>query len=138
MNPQWVCRSIVRKSGEIIGHILVIDNNPITNEKNQTAILKIFAARAGAEIERMKAEEKLKIANSELEILLKESEERFRDLFEQAPIAYVHEGLDSKFIKANRAALEILGVRPDEVPYTYGKTLGAGYPGCPAPRERSI
>jgi formate hydrogenlyase transcriptional activator len=111
------------KSGEIIGHILVIDNNPITNEKNQTAILKIFAARAGAEIERMKAEEKLKIANSELEILLKESEERFRDLFEQAPIAYVHEGLDSKFIKANRAALEILGVRPDEVPLTYGRTL---------------
>ena len=111
------------KSGEIIGHILVIDNNPITNEKNQTAILKIFAARAGAEIERMKAEEKLKIANSELEILLKESEERFRDLFEQAPIAYVHEGLDSKFIKANRAALEILGVRPDEVPFTYGRTL---------------
>ena len=98
-------------------------NNPITTEKNQTAILKIFAARAGAEIERMKAEEKLKIANSELEILLKESEERFRDLFEQAPIAYVHEGLDSKFIKANRAALEILGVRPDEVPFTYGKTM---------------
>jgi len=111
------------KSGEVIGHILVIDNNPITNEKNQTAILKIFAARAGAEIERMKAEEKLKIANSELGVLLKESEERFRDLFEQAPIAYVHEGLDSKFIKANRAALEILGVRPDEVPFTYGRTL---------------
>ena len=111
------------KSGEIIGHILVIDPDPITSEKNQTAILKIFAARAGAEIERMKAEEKLKIANSELEVLLKESEERFRDLFEEAPIAYVHEGLDSKFIKANRAALRILGVRPDEVPFTYGRTL---------------
>ena len=116
------------KSGEVIGHILVIDNDPITNEKNQTAILKIFAARAGAEIERMKAEEKLKIANKELEILLKESEERFRDLFEQAPIAYVHEGLDSKFIKANRAALRILGVRPDEVPYTYGKTMAPDTP----------
>jgi formate hydrogenlyase transcriptional activator len=111
------------KSGEIIGHILVIDPNPITNEKNQTAILKIFAARAGAEIERMRAEEKLKIANAELKILLTESEERFRDLFEEAPIAYVHEGLDSKFVKANRAALKILGVRPHEVPYTYGKSL---------------
>src|SRR5690349_10718888 len=75
------------KSGEIIGHILAIDPNPVTAEKNQTAILKIFAARAGAELERMKAEAKLKIANAELEVLLNESEERFRDLFEEAPIA---------------------------------------------------
>ncbi|MFC0771955.1 sigma-54-dependent Fis family transcriptional regulator [Terrimonas alba] len=116
------------KSGEIIGHILALDPQPVTTEKNQTSILKIFAARIGAEMERMKAEEKLKIANAELQILLKESDQRYRDLFEEAPIAYVHEGLDSKFIKANRAALRILGVRPDEVPYTYGKTLAPDTP----------
>lgn len=116
------------KSGEIIGHILVIDPNPITSEKNQTAILKIFAARAGAEIERLKAEEKLKIANAELQVLLQESDQRYRDLFEEAPIAYVHEGLDSKFIKANRAALRILGVRPEEVHGTYGKSLAPDTP----------
>jgi formate hydrogenlyase transcriptional activator len=110
-------------SSEVIGHIIAVDPNPVTSEKNQTAILKIFAARAGAEIERMKAEQKLKKANAELKILLKESEERFRDLFEEAPIAYVHEGLDSKFIKANRAALKALGVKPEEVPLMYGKTL---------------
>jgi formate hydrogenlyase transcriptional activator len=109
------------KSGEIIGHILAIDPNPVTTEKNQTAILKIFAARAGAELERMRAEEKLKIANANLEVLLKESEERFRDLFEEAPIAYVHEGLDSKFIKANRAAMRILGIKAEDIPTTYGK-----------------
>jgi formate hydrogenlyase transcriptional activator len=116
------------KTGEIIGHILVVDPDPITTEKNQTSILKIFAARAGAEMERMKAEERLKIANAELKVLLKESEERYRDLFEEAPIAYVHEGLDSKFIKVNRAAMRILGVRPDEVSSTYGKSLIPGSP----------
>ena len=116
------------KSGEIIGHILALDPQPVTTEKNQTSILKIFAARIGAEMERMKAEEKLKIANAELQVLLKESDQRYRDLFEEAPIAYVHEGLDSKFIKANRAALRILGVRPDEVPYTYGKSLAPNTP----------
>lgn len=73
-------------------------------------------------------EEKLKNANARLEELLKESEERFRDLFEEAPIAYVHEGLDSKFIKANRAALRILGVTPEEVPFTYGKSLAPETP----------
>ena len=63
-----------------------------------------------------------------MQIKLKESEKRFRDLFEEAPIAYVHEGLDSKFIKANRAALRILGVRPEDVPNTYGKTMAPDTP----------
>lgn len=112
------------KSGEIIGHILALDPDAVTTEKNQAAILKIFAARAGAEIERVKAEKKLKEtlmdANVQLQVRLKESEQRYRDLFEEAPIAYVNEGLDSKFITANQAALKMLGIKEDEVRDTYG------------------
>jgi formate hydrogenlyase transcriptional activator len=52
-----------------------------------------------------------------------QSEERFRDLFDEAPIAYVHEGLDSRFIQANRTAMRILGLRPEEVNGTFGKSL---------------
>ncbi|QEC70064.1 PAS domain S-box protein [Panacibacter ginsenosidivorans] len=115
-------------TGEVMGHIIAVDPNPITLEKNQTAVLKIFANRAGAELDRLAAQKKLEEANAQLKILLKESEERFRDLFEEAPIAYVHEGLDSKFIKANRAALRILGVKPEEVPYTYGKKMAPDTP----------
>jgi formate hydrogenlyase transcriptional activator len=115
------------KSGEIIGHILALDPESVTTEKNQAAILKIFAARAGAEIERMKAEKKLKEtlmdANVQLQLKLKESEQRYRDLFEEAPIAYVNEALDSKFITANQAALKMLGVRNDQVQDTYGFSL---------------
>lgn len=115
------------KSGEIIGHILALDPDTVTTEKNQTAILKIFAARAGAEMERIKAENKLKEtlmdANVQLQLKLKESEQRYRDLFEEAPIAYVNEGLDSKFITANRAALQILGVREEDIPDTQGFSL---------------
>lgn len=51
---------------------------------------------------------------------LAESEERFRDLFDEAPIAYVNEGLDSKFIRANRTALKTLGLTEDQVEGTYG------------------
>lgn len=119
---------IYLSNGEVLGHIAVFDTKPMTVSTKQLNILKIFASRAGAEIERKVADEKLRAANAELEVLLKESEERFRDLFEEAPIAYVHEGLDSKFIKANKAALRILGVRPDEVPHTYGKTLAPDTP----------
>jgi PAS domain S-box-containing protein len=115
-------------SGDVIGHIAALDDKPMSNEMNQSSILKIFAARAGAEMDRIKAEEKLKLAKLELEILLAESEGRFRDLFEEAPIAYVHEGLDSKFIKANRVALKTLGVKPDEVLEVYGRDLVAKTP----------
>jgi formate hydrogenlyase transcriptional activator len=111
-------------TGEILGHIAALDNKPMQETKEQTSILKIFAARAGSEIERLRSEEKLmqvlEKANTELQEKLKDSEERFRDLFEEAPIAYVHEGIDSKFIKANRAALRTLGVKPEEVKDTYG------------------
>src|SRR5277367_1501896 len=51
--------------------------------------------------------------------------DQFPDLFEEAPIAYVHEALDSRFIRANRAALNLLGIRPEEVSATYGKSLVA-------------
>jgi len=110
-------------TGEIIGHIIAVDPNPVTSENNQTAILKIFSSRVGAELDRMKDEEKLKQANAKLEELLAESEERFRDLFEKAPIAYVHEGIDSRFIKANAAAMRILGIRPDQIDGTYGSSF---------------
>jgi formate hydrogenlyase transcriptional activator len=114
-------------TGEILGHIAALDDKPMNESHNQTSILKIFAARAGSEIDRIKAEKRLKetleSANIKLQLQLKESEERFRDLFDEAPIAYVHEGLDSKFIRANRAALRILGVKPEEVHEMYGLSL---------------
>ena len=37
---------------------------------------------------------------------MKENEERLRDLFDEAPIAYVYEGLDSKLLRVNRTAMK--------------------------------
>ncbi len=45
---------------------------------------------------------------------LRQSEERFRDYFEEAPIAYVVSS-KSGIIRANRTAAEILGVKPEEI-----------------------
>ena len=50
-------------------------------------------------------------------------EERLRDLFDEAPIAYVNEGIDTKFIRANRTALRTLGITADQVEGTYGRTF---------------
>ncbi len=96
--------------GQHLGHLCVFDTKPMPSEPRKLALFRIFAARAAAELARLR-----------LERTLGESEERFRDLFDEAPIAYVHEGLDSRFIRANRAAMRTLGIQPEDVPTTVGR-----------------
>jgi PAS domain S-box-containing protein len=74
-----------------------------------------------AELERIerRISEQFSWANEELA----QSEERFRDLFDEAPIGYVHEDLDSRFIQANRTAMRLLGVKPEEIAGMSGKSL---------------
>ncbi|MEK7833216.1 MAG: sigma 54-interacting transcriptional regulator, partial [Acidobacteriota bacterium] len=55
-------------AGGLIGHLAVIDDQPMDAPRGMD-ILKIFAARAGAELERMKAESELRLAMAEVEQL---------------------------------------------------------------------
>jgi PAS domain S-box-containing protein len=103
-------------SGHVIGHLVTFDDKPMPEDPLALSVLEIFAQRAAVELERTRAYDHLKQQHQE-------SEERFRDLFDEAPIAYVHEGLDTKFIRANRAAMRILGIRPEEIEGTYGRTF---------------
>ncbi len=50
---------LINSSGTILGHLVVIDEIPIEDGSTELSILKIFAARAAAELERQKVEEKL-------------------------------------------------------------------------------
>ncbi|HVU94447.1 MAG TPA: sigma 54-interacting transcriptional regulator [Puia sp.] len=71
----WVAVPIYSpSSGLVIGNIAAFDKVAMTDDKNQTAILRIFAARAGAEIDRLNAWRKLELANDELRSRLKEIE----------------------------------------------------------------
>jgi PAS domain S-box-containing protein len=81
-------------------------------EPRKLFIFRIFAARATAELLRLRAER-----------MLAESERRFRDLYEEAPIAYIYEDLESRFVRANAAACRLLGIKPDEVAGTMGVSL---------------
>ena len=95
--------------GKVLGHLAVFDDRSMPEEPRKLLIFRIFAARAAAELARL-----------HLEWELRASEERLRDLYEEAPIAYVKEDLQSRFISANRAALRILGIKPEEVPGLVG------------------
>jgi formate hydrogenlyase transcriptional activator len=100
------------RDGQVLGHLAVMDTKPMREDPRVLSIFQIYGARAGAELERLRIEAALKL-----------SEQNLRDLFEEAPIAYVNEGLDTRFIRANRTALRILGINPDEVARTYGRDL---------------
>jgi signal transduction histidine kinase len=52
---------------KILGHLAVLDDRPMHREPYETSILQIFAARAGAELERKRALEALQQAHDELE-----------------------------------------------------------------------
>jgi PAS domain S-box-containing protein len=100
--------------GQHLGHLAVFDERPMPEEPRRLFIFHMFAARAAAELERLRAEQRLQA-----------SEQRYRELFDEAPIAYVHEDLESRFLSANRAAQRILGVKPEEVPGFVGLSLVA-------------
>jgi len=99
-------------AGRIRGHLAVFDERPMSPEPRRLFIFRIFAARAAAELARLRLERRLG-----------DSEQRYRDLYDEAPIAYVKEDLESRFISANRAAMRILGIKPDEVAGAMGMSF---------------
>jgi PAS domain S-box-containing protein len=116
-----------------LGTLCIIDREPRELTQPKTEMLAKLArtvvdlmelrlsARKIADLEtkqRLMSEE-LRQANE----ALGESEERFRDLFDEAPVAYVHELVDSRLIRANRSAMRILGLTPQDIPGTFGKSL---------------
>ncbi len=98
--------------GEVLGHLAVFDTAPTRDAERGISIMQIFAARAAAELERIRAER-----------MLRTSEQQFRDLYEEAPIAYIYEDTSSRFVSANRAAMTLLGLKPEDVPGTLGLSL---------------
>ena len=54
-------------SNRLIGHICILDDKPLLQEQRARSVLKIFAARAAAELERRLAEQALIQTNQELE-----------------------------------------------------------------------
>src|SRR5262249_44730744 len=89
-------------------------------ERLRRELIEQVAAAVAAALDNCLAHEELRRQSKQA---LAESEELFRDFFDEAPIAYVHEGFDPRFIRANRTAMRILGIKPEEIAGTYGKSF---------------
>lgn len=92
------------REGGILGHLAVFDERPMPAEPQRGFIFQIFAARATAERERMRAEQRLE-----------ESERRYRDLYENAPNAYISVDTDGRILSVNRRVTEMLGYAAEEL-----------------------
>src|SRR5262245_47458508 len=108
---------VVDSQGHVLGSLSVYDERPMPAEPRRLFILRIFAARAAAEFERLRAEQRLQ-----------ESEARYRDLFDNAPNAYWLVGTDGRVLHANRRAAELLGRPLDEIVGSLTPSFGADTP----------
>jgi PAS domain S-box-containing protein len=112
------------REGNILGHLAVFDERPMPAEPRRLFLFQIFAARATAERERLRAEQRLQ-----------ESEARYRDLYENAPNAYLIVGTDGRVLGANRRLAEMLGYPVAEL---VGAVVHAFLADTPAGKTRSL
>jgi PAS domain S-box-containing protein len=97
--------------GEPIGLVSVMSRGALENEALVEAMLKIFAARIGAEIERRRAEEDLRLQVERLRV----SEAQYRAMFDAAVDALVLRDAEYRVVDVNPAFLTRTGFRREEV-----------------------
>ncbi|WP_392533918.1 PAS domain S-box protein [Nostoc sp. C117] len=108
--------------GNSIGSLCIVDKKPIDQPDKFEGILKVFAARASAELQRKRAQEALQQLNRDLEVRveqrtleLQESEAELRAIFNQAAVGIKLESLDGRFLKVNQKLCEILGYSQEDL-----------------------
>ncbi|MFN6499926.1 MAG: PAS domain S-box protein [Nostoc sp. DedQUE01] len=95
---------LTSSSGEIIGHLAVIDVKPMQPDPGRELIVKIFAARAGAELERKQAE-----------AALQQSELKFRTIVEKVNDMLFVISPDGVFNYISPNILKATGFAPSEM-----------------------
>ncbi|WP_190756582.1 PAS domain S-box protein, partial [Nostoc sp. FACHB-145] len=108
--------------GKPIGSLCIIDEKLIADTHKFEGILKVFAARASAELQRKRAQEALQQLNIDLEarveqrtLELQDSEAELRAIFNQAAVGIKLETLDGRFLKFNQKLCDILGYSREEL-----------------------
>jgi transcriptional regulator with PAS, ATPase and Fis domain len=110
---------IYLSNGEVIGHIAVFDTKSMTVSTKQLSILKIFASRAGAEIERKHKDE-----------TIQQSMGRYKSLFDNSPIGLAEEDFsnlkgyaDSLKARYGAPLKTIFEKYPEEITRCYEKVI---------------
>jgi formate hydrogenlyase transcriptional activator len=126
-----------------LGTVWVLDQKTREIASGEEQMLRMLAALAMNQMElRLYAEKVARLEQAERTIgdqlrqanqRLAQSEKQFRDLFEEAPIAYVHQAIDTRIFRANRTAMKTLGVKPEEIAGLLGTSF---FPDTPEAQRR--
>ncbi|PSB43844.1 protein kinase domain-containing protein [Chamaesiphon polymorphus] len=96
---------LLTSTGNLLGHLAVLDDKEMESNARTQAILEIFAARAAAEMERLQVEDALRV-----------SETKFSTAFRSSPDAIAISTLDDgTYLEINDRCLQMLGYRRAEM-----------------------
>ena len=84
-------------NGRILGHMAVIDRRPIPEASRVYAIFKIFAARAAAELQRMRVEDELREREEKVGRLLSSAMDAIIELNDQLRITRINPAAEKTF-----------------------------------------
>jgi PAS domain S-box-containing protein len=94
----------IRKSERVIGLLLIQNHQPGSYSQDDLVMLQTLAEQCSGALERVQAREQLR-----------ESEQRFRDLFENSPDAIFVEDLDGMVLDVNFAACVLHGLTREQL-----------------------
>jgi PAS domain S-box-containing protein len=89
-------------TGAVLGHLAVIDDQPMPQAPRNLALFKIFAARAAAELRRIRTEKALRGREAELQALVDSAMDGIVELDE-----------DMRVVRMNPAACSVFGLAPE-------------------------
>lgn len=118
-------------SGEVLGLLVVMHDRPVDGGPGSApavpqthGILRLFAGRAAAELQRLRREDQLRAAYASLEqahgsladahAQLRDAERRHRDRADASPIGLFHADAAGNCVYVNAQCARMIGVGPDE------------------------
>ena len=116
---------MVDRAGRVIGHIAILDDKPMNRDPRAIDLVKIFAARAAAELKRQRAEAELQGALEQVRALQQRLEAE--NVYLQEEISSEHNF--EEVVGNSRAILEVLD-RVETVAPTDSTVLVIGETGC--------
>lgn len=106
---------LIDSSGQVLGHVAVIDVNPMPHDPGRELILRIFAARASAELERKQIDDALQ-RRAEADSLLSQISRQFIDQDADTAINFTLQAI-AQAIGAERSCIFGLAYKPQSYGY---------------------